>query len=356
MRLPRKDGAFDMAQICEMADAFIESGGTYFDAAYVYEGAEAALCESVLKRYPRENVQIATKLNLHVADAPEQLDQQFNTSLERLGTGYVDFYLLHGINAKASKKAEELGAWEYVRDLKAKGLVRHAGFSFHGQPEDLEEILSKHQEAEFVQLQINYLDWNNPDVQSRRLYEIARGHGKPIIVMEPLQGGLLASEASPIAPLLRDAGPGVSMASWALRFAAQLEGVVVVLSGMSSSGQVADNISSFADIKPLTPDEQAVLDKAVEIINAAPRVACTDCRYCIGDCPSKIMIPSVIDIYNDYLIHNTTTNLSHGYRFVTMNGGKAGDCTACRSCESVCPQKLDIVDTLAKASALFDQA
>ena len=355
MRLPRKDDAFDMEQIKKMADAFLDSGGTYFDAAYVYMGAEAALCESVVKRYPRDKFQLATKLNLHPVEKPEQTDKQFKTSLARLGADYIDFYLLHGLSAKTSKKAEDLGAWAYLSDLKAKGLIRHMGFSFHAPPEDLEEILSKHPEAEFVQLQINYIDWENPKVQSRRLYEIARKFDMPIIVMEPVKGGMLTGDTSPIAALLREANPNASLASWALRFAAQLEGVLLTLSGMSSYDQLTDNIATFADLKPLSESEQAVLDKAVKVFDAIPRIACTSCRYCVDDCPSKILIPALIDIYNNYLIYNTTTNLDHGYRLWTSANGKAGDCIACEVCEDICPQDLEIVDTMKKVSAFFDK-
>jgi len=354
MRLPRKGAAFDMEQINKMADAFLESGGTYFDTAYVYEGAEIALRESLVKRHPRKNVQIATKLPLFSAKSLKQLEEYFETSLERLGTDYIDFYLLHSLSAKSSKKAEELGAWEYVAKLKEKGLIRHVGFSLHAPPDDLEEILSKHPEAEFVQLQINYHDWDNPDINARRLYEIARKYNKPIIVMEPLLAGLLASNTSPIANHLRSANPNASIASWALRFVAQLDGVFVTLSGMSSLAQMTDNIAIYADINPLSKEEQLVIDKAVEIINSAQRIACTDCRYCVADCPSNINIPFLIEIYNNYLIHNTSTNLSHSYKWATMNTGKAGDCTACRACEDRCPQKIEIVDTLSKISALLE--
>lgn len=354
MRLPEKDGAFDTDQISKMADAYIKGGGNYFDAAYVYEGAEVALRESVIKRYPRQSVHIATKLNLNPIDTKEQMEAQFKTSLERLGTDYIDFYLLHGISSRLNEKIEKLDAWAYLSGLKAKGLIRHMGFSFHGPPEDLEDILSKHPEAEFTQLQINYMDWESPKVKSRKLYEIARKHKVPVIVMEPVKGGMLTGETSPIAKLLHDANPGVSMASWALRFAAQLEGVLVTLSGMSSFEQLSDNVKTFTDFKPLSKDEQVVLEKAVEIFNAVPRVACTSCRYCVNNCPSNIPIPHIIDIYNDYLIHNITTNLGRSYMIWTRGAGKACDCTGCRACESACPQELEIVDTLAKASALFD--
>lgn len=354
MRLPRVDGAFDSEQISKMADEFLDNGGTYFDAAFVYEGAEVAFRESVVKRYPRERFQIATKLNLNFIEKPEQIEEQWKTSIERLGVDYVDFYLLHGINSMQNEKAEKLGAWAFLADLKQKGLVRHIGFSFHGSPENLEEILTKHPETEFVQLQINYLDWNSAKVNSRGQYEVARKFDVPVIIMEPIKGGMLTGDASPIAGLLREANPNASMASWALRFALGLEGVMVVLSGMSSYEQVADNVATFTGFAPLTADEQAVLDKAVETFNAVPRIPCTTCRYCVNDCPSKIPIPVVIETYNNYLVYNTRTNIDGFYQMVTRNSGKAKDCVACRVCEGLCPQNIEIVDTLAKASALFD--
>jgi len=354
MRLPRKAGVIDIDQVCKMADAFLESGGTYFDAAYVYEGAEVAIRESVVKRHPRGSVQIATKLNLHMANTAAQLEEQFKTSLERLGTDHIDFYLLHGLNAMTSEKAEKIGAWDYLAGLKEKGLIRHMGFSFHSTPEDLDLILGKHPEAEFAQLQINYLDWNNPKVESRRLYETARKFDIPVIIMEPVKGGMLASAASTFAGLLHGADPGASLASWALRFAAGLEGVLVTLSGMSSFEQLSENVATFKDLKPLSAEDRVLLDKAVAMINGVPRIDCTGCRYCVNDCPSKIPIPTIIDIYNSYLIQNDTTNLDHGYKLWTKDGGKAGDCIACHVCEGICPQKLEIVDTLAKASALLD--
>ena len=354
MRLPPKGDAFDIEQIKKMADKFIESGGTYFDAAFLYSGAEDALRESVIERYPRDKIHIATKLALHFVEDPTQYKTQFTTSLERLGTDYIDFYLLHGISDERSKMAEEIGVWDFLSQLKSEGRIRHLGFSSHASPEGLDEILSRHPEAEFVQLQINYIDWENEKVQSRRVYEVARKYDMPIVVMEPIKGGLLAGDTSPTAQLLKSANPNASVASWALRFAAQLDGVFVTLSGMSTYEQLLDNVATFSDLKPLSAEERATLDKAIELFNAVPRVACTSCRYCVEGCPSKIPIPMMIDMFNSYLVYRTVANLGEGYRMWTRNGGKACDCTACRACEDVCPQKLEIVDTLAQVSALFD--
>jgi hypothetical protein len=312
-----------------------------------------ALCESVIKRHPRDSFQIATKLPLNMVNAERSMESLFKTSLERLGTDYVDFYLLHGINSGGSKHAEELGAWEYLADLKAKGKIRHMGFSFHGHPEDLDEILTKHPEAEFAQLQINYWDWDREKVLARRIYEIARNHNTPIIVMEPLLGGKLASDDSPISELMRGVNPEASLASWALRYVAQLEGVFVTLSGMSNYEQLADNVKTYANLKPLTEEEKGIIDKAIEILKGVPRIGCTECNYC-KDCPSKIRIPMLINLYNDHIVHKTTTNLNGSYGWMTSGHGKARDCTACGLCEKACPQDLEIIDTIAKVSKLFD--
>ena len=353
MRLPRIEGKFDEAHINKMADKFLSSGGTYFDTAYVYDGAEVALRESVVKRYPRESFQVASKLHLGFVGAKMSMEDMFNESLERLGVDYIDFYLLHGIDANASRHAEEHGAWKFLCDLKTKGRIRHMGFSFHGRPEDLDDILTKHPETEFVQLQINYFDWDKPKILARRIYEIARNHNTPIIIMEPLLGGKLASEDSLIVELMRGANPNASLASWALRYVAELEGVFVNLSGMSNLEQVTDNIETYANFTPLTKDEQSVIDKAVGILRSVPRIDCTGCNYC-KDCPSKIRIPQMINLYNDHLVHKTTTNFAHSYKWIIKDRGKAHDCTACGACEDICPQDIEIIDTLKKVSELFD--
>jgi len=353
MRLPRIKGEFDYACINKMVDKFVSSGGTYFDTAYAYNGAEVALRESVVRRFTRESFQIATKLPLGMVNKDKPLEHFLETSLTRLGTDYINFYLLHGISSGANKLAEDLGAWDYLANMKEKGIIRHMGFSFHGPPEDLEEILTKHPEAEFVQLQINYLDWDNPKVLARRLYEIAREFKTPIIVMEPLLGGNLASVDSPIAELFGKANPGSSLASWAFRFIAQLEGILVTLSGMSSYEQLSDNIETFANLKPLSEDEQDLIAKAAEILRSVPRIECTSCNYC-KDCPSNIRIPMLINLYNDHMVHKTITNLDGGYAWITSNSGKACDCTSCGTCERICPQNLDIIETLKRVSKLFD--
>ena len=353
MRLPRIGEEFDMEQINKMVDTFLENGGTYFDTAFVYQGSEEALRKSLVERYPREKFRIATKLNLRFIESPDQIEGQFKTSMERLGVEYIDFYMLHGLDAKTSQKAEEWGAWTFIQDLKAKGIVKHIGFSFHGPSTDLEEILTKHPEVDFCQLQINYLDWESPKVESRRIYEIAREHDVPVIVMEPVKGGMLAGEDAPIAELLRSVNPNSTLASWALRFCTQLEGVLTTLSGMSALEHVVDNVATYNNIQPLSPLETETLKKAVEIFESIPRVPCTSCNYC-EICPSKIMIPAMLDAYNNYMVYNTTNNVEHAYRMISNWGAKASACVECGACEDICPQKLDIINPLKKLVELFE--
>jgi len=353
MRLPRVNGEFDYPQIEKMADTFLSSGGTYFDTAYVYDGAEVALGKSVIKRHPRDSFQIATKLPVGMVSKDRPKEYFLETSLKRLGTDHIDFYLLHGINAGAGKQAEELGLWEYFANLKSQGVIRHMGFSFHGHPNDLDEILTKHPETEFVMCQLNYDDWDKPRAMARRQYEIAGEHNIPMIAMEPLLGGKLASTDSPIAEIFRRENPNASVASWALRFIAQLEGIFLTLSGMSTFEQMEDNIKTFADIKPLSKDEMDTIKKAVSALRGVPHVGCTACGYC-KDCPSNLPIPALINLYNDYLIHKTLTNLQGSYNWMTGGRVKASDCTKCGACEDICPQKIEIIDTISKVSALFD--
>jgi len=353
MRLPRINDKPDYDQINKMADAFLERGGPYFDAAYVYPGAEAAFRETAVQRHPRSSFQIATKLPVGMINKDRPKEHFIEESLKRLGTDYIDFYLLHGINAGGSKQAEELGVWDYLKELKSKGVIRHIAFSFHGHPDDLHEILTRHPETEMVMPQLNYDDWEKPKAMAKRTYEILREYNIPIVAMEPLLGGKLASTDSPIAEIFKAVDPNVSVASWALRFIAQQEGIFVTLSGMSTYDQIADNIKTFADLKPLSENEMSAINDAVKALRAMPRIECTSCDYC-KDCPVNIPIPSLINVYNDHLIHKTTTNLAGSYGWLTGGKGKAKDCTACAACEDICPQNLEIIDTMKKVSDLFD--
>ncbi|MBQ6363577.1 MAG: aldo/keto reductase [Lachnospiraceae bacterium] len=350
MRLPKlADGvSIDVEQVKEMVDLFIAAGGTYFDTAFVYDGggSEIAAGEALVKRYPRESYTLATKLNARVAENAEAARQQLMTSLERTGAGYFDYYLLHAMNRDNAKKYEEYGIWDFVKEMKEKGLIRHYGFSFHDSPEVLNELLTKHPDAEFVQLQLNYADWNNPNVQSRANYEMARSHGKSITVMEPVKGGALANPVESVARIFKEADPDASYASWAIRYIASLDGIITVLSGMSNVAQMKDNLSYMKEFRPMNEAEQETIRKAQEALASIPTIACTACHYCTEGCPMQIPIPEIFAARNKQLMFNQIEQGRNDYNRVVNGVGSAADCIHCLQCEGACPQKLPITQYL----------
>lgn len=361
MRLPTSGpnpfhGEIDLEQVKTMVDRFIEAGFTYFDTAYVYgEGkSELAIRDALTSRYPRDSYQMADKLPLWNAETYDQLRPLFNTSLERTGAAYFDFYLQHSLDADSYQRTEKLGSWKFMQELKSEGLIKYAGFSFHDSAEVLEKILTDHPEADFVQLQINYADWNDSKTQSRLCYETARRHGKPIIIMEPVKGGLLAELNPQITGLLKTTHPDQSLPSWAIRFAASLDGVITVLSGMSNLDQMTDNLSTMKQFKPLDEAERAVLAKVVEILDSSPTVPCTGCKYCVDGCPQKINIPMVFRVLNDYSIYGDAEKCKGFYGFVIREAGKASECIECGACEQICPQHIEIIEKLKEAAAAFE--
>ncbi len=349
MRLPKlADGRIDVPQVSRMVDAFLEAGGTYFDTAYVYDGgeSEAAIRKALVERYPRERYTLATKLNASMQCHDEaSAKQQFRTSLERTGAGYFDYYLLHALQRNTYRKYDEYRIWDYVKQLKAEGLIRHWGFSFHADPELLEEVLTEHPDAEFVQLQINYADWDNPGVASRKNWEIARRHGKPVIVMEPVKGGILADPIPEVKDILREADPGASFASWAVRYAASIEGILAVLSGMSSLAQMEDNLSYMKGFRPLSEDERAVIRRAQAALDADKSIPCTACHYCVAGCPMNIPIPEVFNVVNRSK-GSPAFRVTREYNIVTQDKGKASQCIRCGQCEAACPQRLPVMKYL----------
>ncbi|MBR0451620.1 MAG: aldo/keto reductase [Oscillospiraceae bacterium] len=350
MRLPKlEDGkTIDVEQMKTMVDMFIEAGGTYFDTAYVYDGggSERAAKEALVDRYPRDKFTLATKLNARAAADEESAKQQFFTSLERTGAGYFDYYLLHAISRENYETYEKYHLWDFVKEQKAKGLIKHQGFSFHGDPELLEELLTKHPEVEFVQLQINYADWENPGVQAHKNYDIVRKFGKGLTVMEPIKGGALANPLPSIQEIFREANPDASFASWAVRYVASKDGLITVLSGMSNIAQMADNLSYMKDFKPLSEEEEAVIAKAQEALLADKSIPCTACHYCTEGCPMSIPIPEIFGVKNHNGIYPSFDGGKGAYRIATQGRGKASDCLQCGQCESVCPQHLPIIKYL----------
>lgn len=360
MRLPRlgagsEKDPFDMEQTKAMVDRFIAAGGKYFDTAYVYTGSEEATKEALCDRYPRDSYYLASKLNATdwAVKSKEEALAQLEISLERTGAGYFDFYLLHSLDHECVDRYEEYGVWDFVWDAKAKGLVKHAGISFHDTADVLDKILTDHPETEFVQLQINYLDWEDPDVQSRACYEVCVKHNKPVIVMEPVRGGLLANLPERATEVFKEAEPDASTASWAVRFAASLPNVSVVLSGMSTIEQVEDNLSYMQDFKPLSDEERDVINRALEALLDVDRIPCTACRYCTPGCPMEIDIPRIFKVMNNYKIYGDLEKYKEIYqrRFKDV---KASDCIQCGQCEGACPQHLPIVELLQEVAATLE--
>ena len=364
MRMPHTDpndaSTVDIEQVKRMVDLFMERGFTYFDTAIMYNNfasqrvAKAALVD----RYPRDSFTLATKLHDGFFDSLEGRDRVFNEQLAQTGAGYFDYYLLHGIEAGSYPKFEQFDCFNWMLEKKAQGLIKHAGFSYHDTPELLDEILTKYPEMEFVQLQINYLDWESDWIQSRQVYEVATKHHKPVIVMEPVKGGTLARLPEAAAQLLKAREPDMSLSSWAIRFAASLDNVMVVLSGMSTCEQVADNTAYMSDFKPLTEDEIALTRKVADIINDYIAVPCTGCAYCAPGCPMQIPIPQYFSLYNEDMREDLadkgwTINFTN-YEKLAAKFARAADCVACGQCEGVCPQHLPIIERLRDVSKHFD--
>ncbi|WP_099204712.1 aldo/keto reductase [Scatolibacter rhodanostii] len=356
MRPPMIEGEVDVEQVKKMVDTYMSKGFSYFDTAYVYLGgkSEELLKEAVVKRYPRESFQTADKLPIWgECNSYEDMERIFHESLQRTGLSFFDFYLLHSLDQENYRKTEKLKAWDFVADLKKQGKVSHMGFSFHDNAELLDEILTAHPEAEFVQLQINYVDWENDVVQSRKCYEVARKHNKPIIIMEPIRGGALAEMTPDIQTLFKEVNPDASIASWAMRYAASLEGVLTVLSGMSDREQMEDNCSYLENFEPLSEREYQTIGKAVDILNSLPTIPCTACQYCVDGCPMNINIPGIFDVANFRTRYNNLAISQKRYTGVIAERGAAADCIACGACESHCPQHIAIIDELSEITKLF---
>ncbi len=349
MRLPKTtDGKNDVAETSAMVDRFIAAGGTYFDTAYVYDNgdSEAVIKKALVERYPRDSYTLCSKLNAGLPGLDEEsAKKEFYTSLERTGAGYFDYYLLHALQRSNYKKYDEFGIWDYVKGLRDKGLVKHWGFSFHGDPALLEELLRKHPDVDFIQLQINYADWDNPGVASGECYRIARAHGKSVTVMEPVKGGYLADPPEGVKKLFKEASPDASFASWGIRYAASLDGIITVLSGMSNIAQMEDNLSYMKDFRPLTQQEQAVIQKAREELRKDNSIQCTACHYCTEGCPMDIAIPEIFAVKNCDALHERWKSKGE-YTVATQGRGKASDCIECGQCEAACPQHLEIISLL----------
>jgi len=351
MRLPKlEDGTMDMDQICAMVDEFMGAGLTYFDTAFVYDGGESEIAtrKALVERYPRDSFTVTTKANAWLGSPTEkQTKQQLQTSMQRLGVDYLDYYLLHAVQDNNQKMYDDFGLWDWIRGLKEQGIIRRWGFSFHAGPERLERLLTTYPDIDFIQLQINYADMDDPSVQAQANYEVAKAHGVPFTVMEPVKGGSLAAPSRAVREIFDAANPDASYASWAIRYVASMEGVLTVLSGMSTLEQVKDNVSYMRDFKPLSSDELAVIARVQEVLAGVHQFKCTACHYCTDGCPMGIPIPDFFKAINRKLIFENEADALKRYRSAAKKAGvNASDCIQCGQCEDACPQRLPIIKYL----------
>ena len=356
MRLPRKGDGIDIEETKKLVDAFMISRFNYFDTAFAYPGSEEAIKEALVNRYPRKSYYLASKCAIWSGcKEKEDAEKELDISLERTGAGYFDFYLLHALNKDSAKTFEEWGLWEYFLKKKEEGLIKHLGFSFHDSPEVLDDILSKHPEAEFVQLQINWADWEDPKVQSKGSWEVARKYNKDIIVMEPVKGGLLADPHPLVKEVFLSSDPNASHASWAIRFASSLDGVMTVLSGMNTLEMLGDNVKTMWNFKGFDAKQMETIEKAREVFSSLPSIPCTKCDYCAKVCPMDIGISGTFAAMNTLLLYGNETIAKDRYKAMVINKGRKNPekCIKCGKCEEACPQHIEIRSNLEKAKEHF---
>jgi len=360
MRLPLTNQddptSVDLSQVEKMVDSFLENGFTYFDTAYMYHGnaSENVVRKALVERHPRDSFILADKLPLGSLKIEGDKERIFDEQLQKCGVEYFDYYLLHNMNTNTLKKAEKFDCFDFIKQKKEEGIVKHIGFSYHDDAELLDKILSEHPEFEFVQIQLNYLDYENTNVQSRKCYETIVKHGRRVWVMEPVKGGMLANPADEVKELLKAHNPDASPSCWAILFAASHPSVDMVLSGMSNMEQLQENMAFMNNFVPLTEEENAVLKKASDIINSKTAVPCTGCAYCVPECPKNIAIPEYFSLYNAAKAYRKMPNQAAYYGNYIRTRGRASDCIECRSCEKACPQHIKIADMMKNVAEMFE--
>ena len=357
MRLPMVNGEVDMPQFCEMVDAFLDSGLNYFDTAHGYLSgkSELALREGLTSRYPRDRYILTNKLSTHFFTQEDQIRSLFEEQLRACGVEYFDFYLMHAQDGEIFEKYKRCRAYEIAMELKEEGKICHFGISFHDRAEVLDRILTEYPQIEAVQIQFNYLDYEDPSVESRKVYETAAKHGKPVIVMEPVKGGSLVNLPEDAQRVLYDLHGG-SNASYALRFAAGFENMMMVLSGMSTVEQIRENVGFMAEPVSLNEEEQEAIWRVREIFSSLNMIPCTACHYCVldNDCPKNIPIPELFSCYNLKTTFHSW-NQDYYYTIQTRDRGKASECLKCGKCERICPQHLEIRKLLVQVAQEFEK-
>ena len=344
----RADDTVDIAQVSEMIDCYMEAGGNYFDTAWAYPNSEKTLRKALVERHPRDSYLIASKcITWSNCTCKEDLEAQLQETLATLGIDYLDVYLMHNLGGTRTASFEKYDAWEFVKSVKERGLAKHIGFSAHCTPEELEGFIAAYPEAEIIQLQANYSDWDSPDFRERECVELAHAHGFPVIAMEPVKGGILADPPQAVKDILDEAMPDDSYATAALRFTASQPGIVVTLSGMSTLEQVQDNCRAFRDFKPLDHGELAAIDRARAALKEGGTVQCTSCDYCAKVCPLNIGISQSLAVLNHYINYGDAASAGYQMGFVVrFNAGKnmITECIRCGACEDTCPQNLPILE------------
>ncbi len=363
MRLPLTDKddfkSVDQEQVNKMVDTFMEAGFNYFDTAYPYHDgvSEVAFRKAVVERYPRDSFVVADKLPLFLITKDEELEPIFTEQLERTGLEYFDYYLLHNVSGFSEAGFVGVNSFEFALKKKEEGKIKHLGFSTHANAEYIENIIKQHPELEFIQLQINYLDWENEGVESRKCYEVAKKYDLPIIIMEPLKGGFLVDVPDEAAKMMEDFS-GEKPISWALRYVASLDGVFMVLSGASTIEQMEENIKIMDDFKSITSEEKEIISDVVDIINSQITVSCTKCNYCVNSCPQHINIPKLFDLYNNQKIENNVGFTAVGNAYVNYSkiegNGLASDCISCGLCVKECPQHINIPEVMKDVKKEFE--
>lgn len=344
----RADDTVDIAQVSEMIDCYMEAGGNYFDTAWAYPNSEKTLRKALVERHPRDSYLIASKcITWSNCTCKEDLEAQLQETLATLGIDYLDVYLMHNLGGTRTASFEKYDAWEFVKSVKERGLAKHIGFSAHCTPEELEGFIAAYPEAEIIQLQANYSDWDSPDFRERECVELAHAHGFPVIAMEPVKGGILADPPQAVKDILDEAMPNDSYATAALRFTASQPGIVVTLSGMSTLEQVQDNCRAFRDFKPLDDGELAAIDRARAALKEGGTVQCTSCDYCAKVCPLNIGISQSLAVLNHFINYGDAASAGYQMGFVVrFNAGKSmiTECIRCGACEDACPQNLPILE------------